>query len=431
MVNIGIKSGAASIAVAIDDTGKMTDYVVTAYSHPGFADSALAALKKWRFEPARVHGSPRNAKVDLTFRFEVEGVVVVSMTPMTYSELLRFKIFPNSMAYSACTLGQLDRIPTPKKVVKPVYPNALALSSRGGRVSVDFYIDQEGHVRIPSVSKETNEANQQLAAIAVTTVAQWEFEPPMSKGKPVLVLARQDFDFKPAEPAKSQDPAQSGGTTGALDGRGGQPAATAGVGTENPFGPLGFPFLPVAATSGPSVTKGYTMVSAHSYGGYTRDSQADGSFAPETYALGNGSRWDICMADPTIDNMTFEQVAQNIAGPLADQNYLPARDPSRTNLLIVVYWGTTSGSTQAPGFSMPYTVVSSGGSPAMARGPPRIPPQLETLPIGGLMQVVKRHEECAHARVRFPQQVPLVQVRRDEHARGGRIEPLLRGPGGL
>ncbi len=384
LVNIGIKSGAASIAVAIDDTGKMADYVVTAYSHPGFADSAIAALKKWKFEPARVHGSPRNAKADLTFRFEVEGVVVVSMTPMTYSELLRFKIFPNSMAYSACTLGQLDRIPTPKKVVKPVYPNALALSSRGGRVSVDFYIDEQGHVRIPSVSKETNEANQELAAIAVTTVAQWEFEPPLSRGKPVLVLARQDFDFKPAEPAKSQDPAQSGGTTGASDSRIGQPRATRGA-EESPFGPLGLPFLPVAASGGPTVTKGYTMVSAHSYGGYTREAQADGSFAPETYALGNGSRWDICMADPTIDNMTFEQVAQNIAGPLSDQNYLPARDPSRTNLLIVVYWGTTSGSMQAPGFSMPYTVVSTRGSSGMARNP-TYSSTTETLPIGGLAQ---------------------------------------------
>jgi hypothetical protein len=31
-------------------------------------------------------------------------------------------------------------------------------------------------------------------------VAQWQFDPPTAKGKPVLVLAQQDFNFKPAAP---------------------------------------------------------------------------------------------------------------------------------------------------------------------------------------------------------------------------------------
>jgi TonB family protein len=200
LVMVGIKSGVASIAVAVDDEGKMTDFLVTAYTHPAFAETALKSLKKWTFEPARVRGAPRNSKVDLTFNFEVEGVVVVSMTPLTYAELLRFKIAPNSMTYSACTLAQLDRIPTPKKIVNPIYPNQVARSSRGGHVSVEFYIDEQGHVRMPSVSRETDMANEELSGIAVTTVAQWEFEPPMCKGRPVLVRAQQDFDFKPAKP---------------------------------------------------------------------------------------------------------------------------------------------------------------------------------------------------------------------------------------
>jgi len=200
LIAIGIKRGAASIAVAVDEQGKMTDYLVTAFTHPAFADNAVASLKKWTFEPARIHGSPRNSKVDLTFNFEVEGVVVISLTPMSYAELLRFKIAPNSMAYAACSLAQLDRIPTPKRVVNPSYPKELARSTRGGHVLVEFYIDQQGHVRMPSVSRETDVANEELSAIAVTTVGQWEFEPPTCKGVPVLVRAQQDFDFKPAKP---------------------------------------------------------------------------------------------------------------------------------------------------------------------------------------------------------------------------------------
>jgi TonB family protein len=197
MVAAGVKSGAASIAVAVDDDGKLTDYLVTAYSHPAFADAALSALRKWKFEPARLHGAPRNSKTDITFRFEVEGVVLVTMTPITYGELIHFKIAPDSEAYSACTLSQLDRIPTPTKIVNPIYPNKLAVNSLGGHVMVEFYIDEGGHVRMPSVSRETDEANEALASAAITAVSQWQFDPPTAKGKPVLVLARQNFNFKP------------------------------------------------------------------------------------------------------------------------------------------------------------------------------------------------------------------------------------------
>ena len=97
------------------------------------------------------------------------------------------------------------------------------------------------------------------------------------------------------------------------------------------------------------------MVSSHTYEGYTRPMQADGSFQPETYAFGNGGQWDIAMRDETIDNLSFGQIGRTLAGSLAGQNYVPATDPKTTNLLIVVYWGTTSGSAEAPGFSVPTT----------------------------------------------------------------------------
>jgi TonB family protein len=200
LVAIGLKSGAASLAIAVDDDGRLTDTLVTAYSHPAFAESALGAVKRWKFEPARVHGAARKSKSDITFRFELEGVVVVTLTPITYGELVHFKIAPDSEAYSACTLAQLDRIPNPTKIVNPVYPTQMARSSSGGHIHVEFYIDETGRVRMPSVSRETDEASEELSAAAITAVAQWQFDPPTAKGKPVLVLAQQDFNFKPAAP---------------------------------------------------------------------------------------------------------------------------------------------------------------------------------------------------------------------------------------
>jgi TonB family protein len=203
LIPMGVKSGSASVAVAVDDAGRLTDYLVTAYTHPAFADSAVAAIKKWKFEPAMIHGIPRNSKSDLTFRFQVEGVVVMTMSPFSYDEMLLLKLAPGSFAYRACTLRELDRIPTPTKIVNPAYPTRLARGG-GGHVQVGFYIDEQGNVRMPSVSLETNEANEELAAIAVTAVSQWQFEPPTAKGRPVLVLARQVFAF---DPSKSEAPA--------------------------------------------------------------------------------------------------------------------------------------------------------------------------------------------------------------------------------
>jgi TonB family protein len=200
LIPLGVKTGSASVAIAVDDAGRLTDYLVTAYTHPAFADSAVTAIRKWKFESAMLHGFPRNSKSDLTFRFQMQGVVVMTMTAFSYDEMLHMKLAPGSTTFRACTLGELDRIPNPTKIVNPVYPNQVARSSRGGHVLVSFYIDDQGHVRMPSVSLETNEANEELAAIAVTAVSQWQFDTPTSKGRPVLVVAQQDFSFKPSAP---------------------------------------------------------------------------------------------------------------------------------------------------------------------------------------------------------------------------------------
>ena len=53
------------------------------------------------------------------------------------------------------------------------------------------------------------------------------------------------------------------------------------------------------------------------------------------------------MSDKTIDQIKFLDVAKILAAPLARQNYLPAQNPKTTQLLIMVYWGTTNPSARA------------------------------------------------------------------------------------
>jgi hypothetical protein len=76
---------------------------------------------------------------------------------------------------------------------------------------------------------------------------------------------------------------------------------------------------------------------------YTRTVLPGGSFQPETYVFGKGGSQGGGMNDFTVDNLHFLDVARRIAPALAEKNYQPGKDPRQTNLLIMVYWGTTSG----------------------------------------------------------------------------------------
>jgi hypothetical protein len=85
-----------------------------------------------------------------------------------------------------------------------------------------------------------------------------------------------------------------------------------------------------------------TVVSSKVAPGYVRSARPDGSFKPETFALGNGGRWTGTVVDGTIDKVVFMDVARAIAGPLAAKGYVSSSDPKATQQLIMVYWGRTS-----------------------------------------------------------------------------------------
>jgi TonB family protein len=109
------------------------------------------------------------------------------------------------VAFSACMPRDLDRIPTPIRIVQPALPAAPGRRSQGARVTVKFFIDDHGRVRLPRISSLSRAANEELAGsamgdAAVAAVSQWQFEPPLSRGKPTIVLVAQDFNFPAAGP---------------------------------------------------------------------------------------------------------------------------------------------------------------------------------------------------------------------------------------
>lgn len=185
----GVRTGEADLAISVDKTGALVDVLVTAYTRRQFADEAVRAVRAWRFSPDLSDGYPSGWVRELRINFAIEGIRVA------VEDLERPAHFERTgdddlIEYRARSLKELDRIPAPRRIVPPVAP-----AGHGGTVQVEFYIDEQGKVR--AAGGRTG-ADPALVGAALAAVGQWEFEPPLRQGRPVLVRASQTFRFKPA-----------------------------------------------------------------------------------------------------------------------------------------------------------------------------------------------------------------------------------------
>lgn len=200
LLQYGVTSGYATFLINVSEEGKLEDWLVTAYSHKEFADTSLAALREWRYEPARIDGRPIGVITEVRFVFEAGRVLV----QMSSSDLLTALMYQTHRAsgYEIGGLAELDRIPVPQVVQSPAYPEEYAKKGIVGEALVEFIIDETGKVRMPSVVRADYE---ELAQLANHAVKDWQFEAPLKKGHPVAVRAQQLFKFQPkASPATAR-----------------------------------------------------------------------------------------------------------------------------------------------------------------------------------------------------------------------------------
>ncbi len=186
MLYNGVSTGEVRAAISVDQDGNLTDSLLISYTEKPFADAAMAAIKRWHYQAALVHGRPQSSRADVIFSFRDQGVIVQSLPGAAERQVIE-KMIQGRFVYQACQLRDLDRIPTPVHMITPSFHD----DGKKHSVIVGFYIDEEGKVRLPSVSRES--ADDFFAAASVKAVEQWRFEPPLRKGLPVLVYAEQEF----------------------------------------------------------------------------------------------------------------------------------------------------------------------------------------------------------------------------------------------
>jgi len=96
-----------------------------------------------------------------------------------------------------------------------------------------------------------------------------------------------------------------------------------------------------AATASASNERIVTAVYSHTYNGYQRAKEADGSPKREYYALAKGSFLPGASVDNSIDKVKFPQVAGLTAQFLALRNFHLAPDANHADFLLVIAWGKT------------------------------------------------------------------------------------------
>lgn len=182
-----VTQGDVWIVVSVNADGKLTDSLVTRFTHRALADEAQYALSKWRYEPARRNGQPISACGEVHFHFAAAGAVI-TMNPMSTVASLTAFVRDVPFVTTLCRPDELDQPPTALHTVTPPTPPA----STGARVVIDFVIDEEGRPRLPVLVSATD---PRCVGPAAAALAQWRFAPPTRRGQPVAVPARQEFVF--------------------------------------------------------------------------------------------------------------------------------------------------------------------------------------------------------------------------------------------
>lgn len=193
MLREGVSQGEVRVLLNVDSTGKLVDVLPIAYTHEAFLQSALRAIPKWTFEPARLNDEPVGSVHDILMRFEVSGILVVERTGPS---LPTRELFGEVYVYKPHGVRSLDAIPTPLHVTPPIYPREWIDQGVRGNATVDFYIDETGTVRMPSIVASDHPL---LGAAAAAAVSEWRFDPPLRRGRPVLVHCQQVISFQPEE----------------------------------------------------------------------------------------------------------------------------------------------------------------------------------------------------------------------------------------
>jgi len=197
---VGNVKGKATVAFAVDPTGRTRSIMVSSASRPEFGAAAAAMVAAWRFDPAMKEGKPSWSllKKDQNFSRDDEDFPVSDSALRLLRELRRnpCPILAGGAALDVPLKGRFQP--------GPVVPPSVSKANVPATASIVFIVDHAGHAQLPRIASSTNE---EFGWAAATAISRWQFNAPTIKGKSVDVFAEipvayqpRPADTHPAEP---------------------------------------------------------------------------------------------------------------------------------------------------------------------------------------------------------------------------------------
>jgi hypothetical protein len=93
---------------------------------------------------------------------------------------------------------------------------------------------------------------------------------------------------------------------------------------------------------------------------YVRPADADGRLIPQSYVFVAGRHFGGLIRSPVLDKVKLEDLLPALAAALRHQNYIPAQDPNKADLIIVVHWGVADVLGDSVLVEKLYSEISSG-----------------------------------------------------------------------
>jgi TonB family protein len=179
--------------VQVNGSGMVEDLVILQATHIDLVNRAESLIRKALFDPGDV-GLEEAVRFELILPFKYPsdaGMPNKSTVDDVQSMIDSVTDVDRSLAlYSP---NELDE---PLKVVDQgiVYvPENEAGERIEGSAKVEFYVNQDGLVRLPRIVSSTDD---EVALAAISSIRDMRFTPPLHDGRPAVTLVRMPFNSK-------------------------------------------------------------------------------------------------------------------------------------------------------------------------------------------------------------------------------------------
>ena len=185
-------NGTVSLDVTVDETGTVSDVVVT-QSVAALDQVSVEAARQWKFVPSTLNGAPNSMHLAIDFIFTPQGGIQDTVRPLTSAPTASVVQAPPAPPAPGAPLRIGGNIQPPKKLVDvaPVYPADALQAGVQGVVIIEATIGPDGAVTSARVLRSV----QQLDQAANDAVRQWRFAPTIVNGAAVPIIMTVTVNF--------------------------------------------------------------------------------------------------------------------------------------------------------------------------------------------------------------------------------------------